>query len=118
MRDSNGSRFLLGYQSLVLPSWRNPESGTGNQEIRHVLRSILIAAPMHPRPTFSLIVPTRSRPAQLRRFLDSAAATARRPERIEVVLVIDEDDPASLSIGHERLAIQRGIVAPGTTLGA
>ncbi|MBN9122101.1 MAG: glycosyltransferase [Planctomycetes bacterium] len=69
------------------------------------------------RPLFSLIVPTRGRPAQLRRMLDSVARTASHPERIEVVLVVDDDDPASLAT-HPRLAVRHVVVAPGRTMGA
>jgi glycosyltransferase involved in cell wall biosynthesis len=73
---------------------------------------------MHRRPTFSLIVPTRQRPAQLGRLLDSLAATAARPEALEVVLVIDADDPASVRVAHARLAVKRVVVEPGLPMGA
>jgi glycosyltransferase involved in cell wall biosynthesis len=73
---------------------------------------------MHARTTFSLIVPTRQRPAQLARLLDSLAATAARPEALEVVLVIDADDPASAGVAHGRLALKRVIVPPGLPMGA
>jgi hypothetical protein len=69
------------------------------------------------RPLFSLIVPTRGRPAQLRRMLDSVARTASHPERIEVVLVVDADDPASLAT-HPRLSTRHVVVPPGRTMGA
>src|SRR5262249_39511824 len=65
---------------------------------------------------FSLIVPTRGRLAQLRAFLDSVAATASRPGRIEVVLVVDDDDPASL-VHHPRLAICHVVGPAGRTMG-
>ena len=68
------------------------------------------------RPLFSLIVPTRGRPAQLRRMLDSVAQTAYHPERLEVVLVVDADDPASL-VAHPRLTIRHVVVEPGRTMG-
>src|SRR5579885_2560639 len=70
------------------------------------------------QPTFSLIVPTRRRTAQLRRFLDSVARTATRPQGIEVVLVVDADDPASAAVRHERLAVKHVIVPPGQTMGS
>jgi hypothetical protein len=73
---------------------------------------------MEQRPAFSLIVPTRQRPERLRRLLDSLAATAARPEALEVVLVIDADDPASAEVGHDRLAVRRVVVPPGLTMGA
>jgi glycosyltransferase involved in cell wall biosynthesis len=70
------------------------------------------------RPTFSLIVPTRGRAAQLRRLLDSLARTASRPRAVEVVLVVDADDPASRAVGHRRLAVRHVVVPPGRTMGA
>src|SRR5688500_3975446 len=69
------------------------------------------------RPLFSLIVPTRGRPAQLRRMLESVARTASHPERIEVVLVVDADDPASL-VTHPRLTVRQVVGPPGRTMGA
>src|SRR5947209_6268747 len=73
---------------------------------------------MDPRPTLSLLVPTRQRVAQLRRFLDSLAATASHPEGLEVVLVVDEDDPASAAVRHDALTIRHVLVPPGQTMGA
>ena len=70
------------------------------------------------RPTFSLIVPTRGRPAQLRRLLDSVAAAADRPGRIEVVLVVDSDDSSSRDVTHPRLQIVTVASEPGRTMGA
>ncbi|AWM36544.1 Glycosyl transferase family 2 [Gemmata obscuriglobus] len=69
------------------------------------------------RRCLSLIVPTRGRPAKLRRMLDSVAATAYHPERLEVVLVIDADDPAS-AVTHPRLKVRHVVVPPGRTMGA
>ncbi len=70
-----------------------------------------------PRPTFSLIVPTCGRPAQLSSFLDSVVRTAKHPERIEVVLVVDSDDPASLAVTHPRLEVKHIVGPPGRTMG-
>ncbi|MBA4063577.1 MAG: hypothetical protein C0501_07650 [Isosphaera sp.] len=69
------------------------------------------------RPTFSLIVPTRGRPAQLRRFLASAADTAAHPEHVEVILVVDADDPGSFGVSHPRLAVRTVVGPPGRTMG-
>ncbi len=66
----------------------------------------------------SLIVPTRRRPLLLQAFLRSVAATAAAPENVEVVLVIDGDDPVSQEIACERLRIRRVVVGPGQTMGA
>jgi hypothetical protein len=68
-------------------------------------------------PLISLLVPTRGRPAQLRRMLDSVSRTASHPERVEVILVIDEDDPASLAT-HPRLTVRHVIGPPRRTMGA
>ena len=68
------------------------------------------------RPLFSLIVPTRGRPDQLAGMLDSVARTAANPERVEVVLVVDADDPVSL-VWHSRLSVRHVVVPPGQTMG-
>jgi hypothetical protein len=69
------------------------------------------------QPFFSLIVPTRKRPEKLARFLDSVARTAAHPERVEVVLVIDDDDRASC-VSHPALNVKHALGAPGRTMGA
>jgi glycosyltransferase involved in cell wall biosynthesis len=66
----------------------------------------------------SLIVPTRGRPHQLRRFLDSLVATAHDPANLEVVLVIDSDDPDSSRAASHGLTVKHVIVPPGLTMGA
>jgi glycosyltransferase involved in cell wall biosynthesis len=73
---------------------------------------------MEPRITFSLIVPSRNRPGQLRRFLDSIAATVSHIDAVEVILVVDEDDPATVAVGHPRLLVRHVVVPPGLTMGA
>ncbi|MBX9579282.1 MAG: glycosyltransferase, partial [Gemmataceae bacterium] len=69
------------------------------------------------RPTFSLIVPTRGRPAQLRRLLASVAATAARPAEVEVVLVVDDDDPSSHGVRNPDLVVRTISGPPGRTMG-
>jgi glycosyltransferase involved in cell wall biosynthesis len=66
----------------------------------------------------SLILPTRQRPGQLRRLLDSLADTTTHPEALEVLLVIDTDDPESQAVADQRLALRRVIVPPGQTMGS
>jgi hypothetical protein len=68
-------------------------------------------------PTLSLIVPTRGRPGSLRRFLRSVAATAARPTRLEVVLVVDADDPASHGTTYPGLQVRTAVGPPGRTMG-
>src|SRR5437763_17033405 len=69
-------------------------------------------------PTFSLIVPTRRRVPELRRLLASLAKTAAHPERLEVILVVDEDDPASQEVRCGELNVRAVVVPPGLTMGA
>jgi len=66
-------------------------------------------------PTLSLIVPTRGRPRQLRRFLRSLAVTTLRPSRIEIVLVVDADDPVSQAVRCPGVRVVVG--PPGRTMG-
>ena len=42
---------------------------------------------------FSLLLPTRGRPEMLKTFLTSLAKHTAHPEAVEVLLVMDEDDP-------------------------
>jgi hypothetical protein len=69
------------------------------------------------QPLLSLIVPTRRRTAGLRRLLDSLADTARRPDALEVVLVVDADDPESVAFRHGPLRLTHVVVPPGLTMG-
>jgi hypothetical protein len=68
-------------------------------------------------PTLSLIVPTRGRPRPLRRFLRSLATTTLRPSRVEVVLVVDADDPGSRSVRRPGLRVRAVVGPPGRTMG-
>lgn len=68
-------------------------------------------------PFFSLVVPTRDRPDSLKRFLASIAATATRPEDLEIILVVDADDPASQAACHDTLSLRLVVVPPGLTMG-
>ena len=65
-------------------------------------------------PTLSLIVPTRGRPESLRRMLASVAATARDSDRIEIVLVVDDDDHVE---GFPGLNIREVVGPPDRTMG-
>jgi glycosyltransferase involved in cell wall biosynthesis len=65
----------------------------------------------------SLIVPTRGRPEQLRRLLDSLAQTTAAPDALEVILVIDHDDAITQQIADERLILRRVVVPPGLSMG-
>jgi hypothetical protein len=72
---------------------------------------------MESKPALSLIVPTRQRTLQLRRLLESLVATAANPKDLEIVLVVDADDPDSLEFSFEGLPLKRVMVEPGLTMG-
>lgn len=67
--------------------------------------------------SISILLPTRGRPALLRRLLDSIAATAEEPHRLEIVLRLDEDDPASHDLDHPLLTVRK-LIAPPAKMGA
>jgi glycosyltransferase involved in cell wall biosynthesis len=66
---------------------------------------------------FSIIVPTRGRPALLGRLLSSLRETARNPDSLEVITIVDADDPESLEVSCEGVRIERVLVPPGLTMG-
>jgi hypothetical protein len=65
----------------------------------------------------SLLIPTRHRVPLVRRFLDSLAAATDRLDEIEVVLGVDDDDPESHTITHDKVALKIVIVPRGLTMG-
>ncbi len=65
----------------------------------------------------SILLPTRGRPALALRFLDSVLKQSERPERAEVVIYSDEDDPQSHGLHAEGLEV-RMIVVPRVSMGA
>jgi len=67
---------------------------------------------------FSLIVPTRGRPAELRRLLDSLRHTAQDAASIEVIAIIDEDDLETQAFEYTGLRLERILVSPGQTMGS
>jgi hypothetical protein len=64
----------------------------------------------------SLILPTRQRTSRLRQALDSLAATACRPDRIEIVLYVDLDDHESRAFSYSGLTLKT-IVGPRARMG-
>jgi ABC-type polysaccharide/polyol phosphate transport system ATPase subunit len=64
----------------------------------------------------SVLLPTRGRAELLRRFLESVLARSEQPDRVEVVIYADEDDPASHGLQVEGLAV-RTIVGPRASMG-
>ncbi len=67
-------------------------------------------------PFISLLLPTRGRPALVRRLFESIAATTTRLDRVEVILYVDEDDTGSHTLDSELFAV-RSIVGPSRTMG-
>ncbi len=70
----------------------------------------------HSTYDFSLLLATRGRPRQVLRLFDSIMDTARRPDKLEVVLYIDEDDIESHHLSHSHLATTR-LIRPRATMG-
>lgn len=64
----------------------------------------------------SLLLPTRRRPEWLRRFLESVLARSEQPQRVEVVVYADEDDPRSHGSRVEGLEV-RTLVGPRASMG-
>jgi hypothetical protein len=65
----------------------------------------------------SLLLPTRGRPDLVKRFLQSVVAQSTRPDLIEVILCVDEDDIESHGIVFDELALKM-VVKPRQTMGA
>lgn len=69
------------------------------------------AAAASDAPLVSLLLPTRGRPASLSRMLDSAFELAARPDRVEAVVCIDDDDAATLALDFSAWNVRR-LVGP------
>ena len=68
------------------------------------------------RTSISLLLPTRGRPALVERFFRSIVETTSHPERVEVVLYVDEDDAGSHHLSSEQVAVTR-IIGPRMSMG-
>lgn len=66
---------------------------------------------------FSLIVPTRARVPQLRRFLQTVCETAHDPASLEVIAVIDDDDRETQAFSFTHVKFTPVLVRPGQTMG-
>lgn len=69
------------------------------------------------RSSISLLLPTRGRPALVERLFRSIAETTAHPERVEVILYIDEDDTGSHHLDSKDVRVVR-IVGPVISMGA
>jgi len=65
----------------------------------------------------SLLLPTRGRPRLAERFIRSAAEMAERPESVEVVLRVDQDDTESHALDSAHLHAVT-VVGPRDSMGA
>lgn len=68
-------------------------------------------------PVISLLLPTRGRPALVERFFQSVVEMTAHPERVEVVLYIDEDDCGSHHLDCPGIRVTK-IIGPRMTMGA
>jgi hypothetical protein len=66
----------------------------------------------------SLLLPTRGRVALVHRLFDSLVRTTTNLRGLEVVLYVDEDDPASQEISHPTLSLVKIVGTPGTAMGS
>jgi len=69
-------------------------------------------------PDFSFIVPSKGNPEGLDTFLQSIVSTATRPEAVEVILVIDEDDHETAAVPSHGLQVKKIAVPAGMPMGA
>lgn len=68
-------------------------------------------------PIFSLVVPTRKRPDGLQSLMASLIAQTSKPDRLELILVIDDDDPSYEGLVLGGLRIESVTVPPGLCMG-
>jgi len=68
------------------------------------------------RPSISLLLPTRGRPALVERLFRSIAETTAHPDRVEVILYVDEDDTGSHHLDSKDVRVVR-IVGPAMSMG-
>ena len=69
-------------------------------------------------PRLSVIVPTRGRPAELRRFIESLEASTADLAGIEVIFVTDLDDESANDLPRTRFRVKHRRVGPKLTMGA
>jgi hypothetical protein len=69
------------------------------------------------RPSISLLLPTRGRPALVERLFRSIAETTAHLDRVEVILYVDENDTGSHHLDSKEVRVVR-IVGPAMSMGA
>lgn len=65
----------------------------------------------------SIVIPSRNRPVDLARCLDSLYKTAALPKDIEVIIVADSDDPETAAYRHPKLNTKTVVVPTGQLMG-
>lgn len=65
----------------------------------------------------SLLLPTRGHPRLVKQLFDSIIMTTSDPERLEIVLYVDQDDTESLAIDHPLLSFSK-LTGHGETMGS
>ena len=68
------------------------------------------------RPSISLLLPTRGRPALAKRLFKSIAETIAQPERVEIILYADEDDTGSHHLNSSDFRVVP-IIGPALSMG-
>jgi hypothetical protein len=79
--------------------------------------SVGIPAEIDPGIDLSIVLPTRGRPQLARCALQYIARNARAPERLEVLLCVDEDDLRSRGIELAGLRVREIVLPPGIGMG-
>ena len=67
-------------------------------------------------PSISLLLPTRGRHTLVERLFKSIAETAAQPERVEVILYVDDDDTVSHHLDSKDFRVVR-IIGPAMSMG-
>lgn len=67
-------------------------------------------------PSISLLLPTRGRPALVERLFKSIAETTAQPNRVEVILYVDDDDTGSHHLDSQDVHVVR-IIGPAMSMG-
>jgi glycosyltransferase involved in cell wall biosynthesis len=67
---------------------------------------------------FSFIIPTRGNPEPLLRLCESIRAYTHRPGELEIVLVVDDDDPATCRFEFPALNIRKVVGPPHRSMSA
>src|SRR5205823_7393618 len=76
-------------------------------------------SPLQQEVEISVLVPTRGRPEQLCQFLDSLVRTIRNPSRVEILLVVDDDDDSYNDVATPNCLNIRWIHCPaGQSMGS